>query len=153
MLKQRATPNTLTEAIRYFADADVSLAFVVQLRWPSGVTCPHCKAEKPSFLTTRRIWKCLACRKQFSVKVGTIFEDSHIPLDKWLAAIWMIANCKNGVSSYEIGREIGKLNGRGGDGEVEDRVGILQERRGISSDLDAQRADGRELARGLADGR
>src|SRR5688500_18575017 len=107
MLKQHAAPNTLTEAIRYFADADVSLAFVVQLRWPSGVTCPHCKAEKPSFLTTRRIWKCLACRKQFSVKVGTIFEDSPLGLDKWLPALWLIANAKNGVSSYEIARSLG----------------------------------------------
>jgi transposase-like protein len=107
MLKQHAAPTTLTEAIRYFADPDVSLAFVVQLRWPSGVTCPHCKAEKPSFLTTRRIWKCLACRKQFSVKVGTIFEDSPLGLDKWLPALWMLANAKNGISSYELHRAIG----------------------------------------------
>src|SRR5215218_8808855 len=107
MLKQHAAPNTLAEAIRYFADPDVSLAFVVQLRWPSGVACPHCKAEKPSFLTTRRIWKCLACRKQFSVKVGTIFEDSPLGLDKWLPALWLIANAKNGISSYEIARALG----------------------------------------------
>jgi transposase-like protein len=107
MLKQHAAPTTLTEAIRYFADPDVSLAFVVQLRWPSGVTCPHCKAEKPSFLTTRRIFKCLACRKQFSVKVGTIFEDSPLGLDKWLPALWLIANAKNGISSYEMHRALG----------------------------------------------
>src|SRR5215210_5957310 len=107
MLKEHAAPNTLTEVIRYFADPDVSLAFVVQLRWPSGVHCVHCGAEKPSYLTTRRIWKCLACRKQFSVKVGTIFEDSPLGLDKWLPALWLIANAKNGISSYEIARALG----------------------------------------------
>ncbi|MGI8497143.1 MAG: IS1595 family transposase [Gemmatimonadaceae bacterium] len=107
MLKQYAAPTTLSEAIRYFADADRSLAFVVQLRWPKGVTCPHCGAEKPSFLTTRRIWKCRACKKQFSVKVGTIFEDSPLGLDKWLPALWLLANAKNGISSYELARSLG----------------------------------------------
>jgi transposase-like protein len=107
MLKQHAAPNTLAEAIRYFADADTSFAFVVQLRWPSGVKCPHCDAEKPSYLTTRRIFKCRECRKQFSVKVGTIFEDSPLGLDKWLPALWLLANAKNGISSYELGRSLG----------------------------------------------
>ena len=107
MLKQHAAPNTLTEAIRYFADADTSMAFVVQLRWPSGVSCIHCGAEKPSYLTTRRIFKCRECKKQFSVKVGTIFEDSPLGLDKWLPALWLLANAKNGISSYELGRALG----------------------------------------------
>ena len=107
MLKQHADPKTLSDAIRYFADADRSLAFVVQLRWPSGVICPHCEADKPSFLRSRRIWKCRACRKQFSVKVGTVFEDSALGLDKWLPALWMLANCKNGISSYELARALG----------------------------------------------
>src|SRR2546426_12060630 len=107
MLKQHRAPQTLSEAIRYFADADISLAFVVQLRWPSGVVCPLCKSEKhPSFLTTRRIWKCRECKKQFSVKAGTIFEDSPIPLEKWMMAVWLIVNCKNGVSSWEIHRDL-----------------------------------------------
>lgn len=107
MLKQHADPKTLSDAIRYFADADRALAFVVQLRWPSGVVCPRCGGESPSYLTTRRIWKCKACRQQFSVKVGTIFEDSALGLDKWLPALWMLANCKNGISSYELARALG----------------------------------------------
>jgi transposase-like protein len=107
MLKTVVVPRTLHEAIRYFQDRDRAFAFVVQLRWPNGVTCPHCKAEKPSFLKTRYIWKCRKCRKQFSVKVGTIFEDSPLGLDKWLPALWMLANSKNGISSYELGRALG----------------------------------------------
>src|SRR5438046_600162 len=108
MLKQHRAPESLSEAIKYFADADVALAFVVQLRWPSGVTCPYCSTDKhPSFLSTRRIWKCRECKKQFSVKVGTIFEDSPLGLDKWLPALWMLANCKNGISSYELAASLG----------------------------------------------
>ena len=107
MLKQHANPNTLTEAIRYFADADVSFHFVVQMRWPNGVTCPRCSAEKPSLIRTRRIWECRSCRRQFSIKVGTIFEDSPLGLDKWLPAVWLLANAKNGISSYELGRALG----------------------------------------------
>lgn len=107
MRNESKVPETLTEAINYFADPDRALAFMVELRWPAGVACPHCKAKKVGFLSTRRIWKCRECRKQFSVKVGTIFEDSPLGLDKWLPAMWMIANCKNGVSSYEIGRALG----------------------------------------------
>lgn len=101
------TPETLMEAIQYFSDPDVCLEFVAGLRWPNGVVCPNCGGLDHSFLKTRRIWKCKACKKQFSVKVGTIFEDSPIGLDKWLCAIWMIANAKNGISSYEIHRGIG----------------------------------------------
>ena len=102
-------PRTLQDAIRYFSDLDTCVTFIAQLRWPEGVTCPHCKGKAVSYLSTRRTWKCMnkECHKQFSVKVGTIMEDSPIGLDKWLAAIWMIANCKNGVSSYEIHRAIG----------------------------------------------
>lgn len=100
-------PATLLEAIQHFADPDASLDFVVGLRWPDGIACPHCEAKEPSYLKTRRIWKCRECRKQFSVKVGTIFEDSPIGLDKWLPALWMLANCKNGISSYELARGLG----------------------------------------------
>src|SRR3712207_5469749 len=100
-------PETLHEAILYFSDPDVCLNFVRDLRWPNGVACPHCGCLEPSFLKTRRIWKCKGCKKQFSVKVGTIFEDSPIGLDKWLCAIWLIANAKNGISSYEIHRALG----------------------------------------------
>lgn len=107
MLKQRVVPNTLAEVIRYSADPDTSLALVVQLRWPNGVTCPRCNAEKPNFLKSRRIWRCTACKKDFSVKLGTIFEDSPLGLDKWLPALWLLANAKNGISSYELGKAIG----------------------------------------------
>lgn len=100
-------PSTLQEAIRYFADESLCLQFVAQLRWPEGPTCPRCTSQEVRFLATRRVWECKGCRKQFSVKVGTIFEDSPIKLDKWLCAIWMIVNAKNGVSSYEIGRSLG----------------------------------------------
>lgn len=102
-------PKTLQEAILYFADKDTCTTFMAQLRWPDGVTCPHCQGKAVSYLSTRRTWKCMnkECHKQFSVKVGTIMEDSPIGLDKWLAAIWMIGNCKNGVSSYEIHRALG----------------------------------------------
>jgi transposase-like protein len=81
--------------------------FVADLRWPNGVICPHCGAGEPSFLKTRRIRKCRAWRKQFSVKVGTIFEDSPLELDEWLPALWMLANGKNGISSYELARALG----------------------------------------------
>jgi transposase-like protein len=100
-------PATLLDAIKYFTDPDTCLRFVADLRWPEGITCPRCQAKEPRFIKTRRIWECKGCRKQFSVKVGTIFEDSALPLDKWLCAIWMIVNAKNGVSSYEIHRSLG----------------------------------------------
>lgn len=106
MSKPKA-PETLIEAVTYFADADVALAFMVSLRWPDGVTCPRCSATKVSFLTTRRLWKCSGCKKQFSVKVGTVFEDSPIGLEKWLPCLWMLVNCKNGISSYEAHRALG----------------------------------------------
>lgn len=107
MKTETALPKTLVDAIRYFTDPDVCLSFVANLRWPHGPVCPACGGVEPSFLKTRRLWKCRACRKQFSVKVGTIFEDSPIGLDKWLPALWMVVNCKNGVSSYEIARALG----------------------------------------------
>ncbi|MBI4302774.1 MAG: IS1595 family transposase [Chloroflexi bacterium] len=102
-------PKTLVEAIKYFSDQDVCLNFVANLRWPNGVACPTCGSMDVRFISTRRIWECKAqhSKRQFSVKVGTIFEDSAIGLDKWLAAIWMIANAKNGVSSYEVARGLG----------------------------------------------
>ncbi len=103
-------PTTLLEAIRYFSDPDVCQEFVVSLRWPNGVVaCPTCGREDVRYISTRHIWECKDKhpKRQFSVKVGTIFEDSPIGLDKWLATIWMLANSKNGVSSYEIHRAIG----------------------------------------------
>ena len=76
------------------------------IKWPDGIECPHCKSKKHSFLKTRRIWKCLDCQKQFSAKVGTIFEDSAVSLDKWLTAVWLIVNAKNGISSWELHRTL-----------------------------------------------
>ncbi|HTC74598.1 MAG TPA: IS1595 family transposase [Edaphobacter sp.] len=99
-------PNSLMEVIRYFSDVDVCIEFVASLRWMEGVVCPHCESKNVGFLKTRRIWKCRGCRKQFSVKTGTIFEESPIALDKWLMAIWLVVNCKNGISSYEISRDL-----------------------------------------------
>jgi ISXO2-like transposase domain/Transposase zinc-ribbon domain len=102
-------PRTLIEAVRYFADPDVALKHMVDLRWPGGISCPTCGRADVRFIATRRLWECKEKhpRKQFSAKVGTIFEDSAIPLDKWFVAIWQIANCKNGISSYELARALG----------------------------------------------
>jgi len=100
-------PTTLIEAVRYFSDEQVCIDFVAALRWADGPRCPRCDSPAHSYLTTRMVWKCRDCKKQYSVKVGTIFEDSPIKLDKWLCAIWLIANSKNGISSYELGRAIG----------------------------------------------
>jgi transposase-like protein len=101
-------PETLQEAITYFSDETRALDFMVALRWQNGkVTCPHCQSDKVTFLATQKRWKCKGCRKQFSAKVGTIFEDSALPLSKWFPAFWLIVNAKNGISSYEIGRSLG----------------------------------------------
>ena len=101
--------KTLQEAIIYFADADNCLNLMVAHRWKNGVVCPTCGRKDVRFISTRKMWECKAKhpRKQFSVKIGTIFEDSPIGLDKWLAALWMVANCKNGISSYEVHRALG----------------------------------------------
>lgn len=109
MNDETGLPETLHEAILYFAEGTNALDFVANLRWPSGPVCPCCGSKEVRFLGTRGIWECKGkhAKRQFSVKVGTIFEDSPIKLDKWLCVMWMLANCKNGVSSYEIHREIG----------------------------------------------
>lgn len=102
--------KTLQQAITYFANPDNCLRYMVAVRWPDGkVTCPTCGAEKVSYLAKQRRWKCYSKhpRPQFSAKVGTIFEDSPLGLDKWMMAMWMIANCKNGISSCEIARDLG----------------------------------------------
>ena len=100
-------PATLMEAIKHFSDPAVCVSFMARIRWQDGPECPRCHSKRHSFLTTRLMWKCLDCKKQYSVKVGSIFEDSPLGLDKWLCAMWMIANDKNGVSSYEIAKGIG----------------------------------------------
>ena len=97
----------LMAAIRHYSNPTVCIAEVASVKWSNGqAICPRCGSKKSSFLKTRLMWKCLECKKQYSVKVGTIFEDSPIGLDKWLCAMWMLANCKNGVSSYEVARAL-----------------------------------------------
>ena len=101
-------PETLTGAIRYFGDAEKCHDFMVAMRWPDKIACPHCGSGNIGKLVLpRRIWNCKECRKQFTVKVGTIFEDSPLGLDKWLPATWLIVNAKNGVSSCELARSLG----------------------------------------------
>lgn len=101
-------PETLQNAIVYFSDPDRCFQYALNLRWPNGVvSCPRCGSEEHSFISTRRIWFCKGCKQQFSLKVGTIFEDSALGLDKWMSAFWMICNCKNGISSCEIARSLG----------------------------------------------
>jgi transposase-like protein len=100
-------PTNLLEAVRYFSDKTVATDFLAKLRWPDGPMCPRCGSLDHSYLSTRQIWKCKACKSQYSVKVGTIFEDSPLGLDKWLPAVWLIANSKNGISSHELGRALG----------------------------------------------
>src|SRR5438067_1634443 len=107
MAKTKSLPQTLLEAVRYFSDIDVATDFVAKLRWPDGPVCPRCEGTEYSYLKTRRVWKCKACKKQYSVKLGTIFEDSALGLDKWLPTVWLIANSKNGISSHELGRALG----------------------------------------------
>src|ERR1035437_5602060 len=102
-------PKTLQQAIQYFGDPDNCLDYLIARRWKDGVVCPTCESKNVSFIPSRRVWQCKIRhpRSQFSIKVGTIFEDSPIGLDKWLTAMWMVANCKNGVSSWEIHRALG----------------------------------------------
>jgi transposase-like protein len=101
--------KTFLEAVRFFSDADICLQFLAASRWPNGVVCPHCGSKKVTFLANARLWKCRNAhpKQKFSVKVGTIFEDSPIGLDKWFPAMWLAANCKNGISSCELHRTIG----------------------------------------------
>jgi transposase-like protein len=106
------TPTTLTESIRYYSDAQTCINAVAMMRWQDGSpVCPQCGATQEKrnhyWLATQKRWKCYSCRKQFSVKVGTIFEDSPLGLDIWMIALWMLCNCRNGVSSYEIARATG----------------------------------------------
>ena len=102
-------PKTLQDAILYFSDPVRCREYVVVRRWPGGVTCPRCGNQKVKFQEKYNRWQCSTRhdRRQFTVKTGTIFEDSPLGLDKWLCAMWLVVNCKNGVSSYEIHRAIG----------------------------------------------
>src|SRR6185437_12857989 len=103
-------PKTLQQAIQYFADYDNCRQFMISVRWADGkVRCPYCGAEKLTYLENARLYRCYGKhpRQKFSLKVGTVFEDSPIGLEKWLPASWMLSNCKNGMSSYELSRALG----------------------------------------------
>ncbi len=100
-------PETLIEAIRYFSDESVCRDFMAQLRWPNGAVCPRCESTENGYIATRSLWRCKACKYEFTVKKGTIFEDSPIPLSKWLPALWMYSDFKKGVSSHQLARNLG----------------------------------------------
>jgi transposase-like protein len=108
-MTKQATPKTLQDAIVHFSNLDNCRDYLAARRWPNGVICPTCGRTDVSFLAKQGKWQCKSAhaKRQFTVKVGTIFEDSPLTLDKWLTAIWMVTNCKNGVSSYEVHRAIG----------------------------------------------
>ena len=101
-------PKSLQEAILYFSNPDNCIDYLAVRRWPKRVICPTCGSEKVKFNPNRRLWQCSSHhpKRQFSVKVRTIYEDSPIGLDKWLTATWMLTNCKNGISSYEVARDL-----------------------------------------------
>lgn len=100
-------PDTLIEAVRYFSDAETCHQYMLTIKWPDGrIVCPKCESDRIGQIKTRRLLRCKACRKQSSTKVGTIFEDSPLGLDKWFVAVWCIANAKNGISSCELGRAL-----------------------------------------------
>ena len=104
------TPTTLLQAVKFFANIDTCNEYMKQIKWPNGrIICPACGSDRIGEIKTRRMLRCKdsECRKQFSYKVGTIFEDSALGLDKWFVAVWCITNCKNGISSYELARDLG----------------------------------------------
>jgi transposase-like protein len=102
-------PTTLIEAVRVFADPNTSLMFMASLRWPNEVCCPRCGSIRVRYIQTRRVWECREDHdcKRFSVKTGTVMEESPLPLDKWAVAMWLEANAKNSISSYELHRALG----------------------------------------------
>src|ERR1700678_34586 len=109
MESQTTEPKTFIEAVPYFQNPDNCINYLAKRRWPKGVSCPTCGRTDVSFVPSRRLWQCKTRhpKSQFSIKTGTILEDSPLGLDKWLPVMWMVANCKNGVSSWEIHRALG----------------------------------------------
>jgi transposase-like protein len=161
-------PQTLMQAVKYFADLNVCHAYMASLKWPDGrVICPKCGGDSIGIIASRRMFQCKAkeCRKQFSVKVGTIFEDSPLGLDKWFVAVWSITNAKNGISSCELARATGvtqksawfmlhrvRLAMQYGSfdkftGEVESDESYIG---GASSNMHASRRNRKIVARGVA---
>ena len=113
MGNELSVPKTLQQAIIFYADEQNCLDFMVETRWPDGVRCPRCGdaavtlIERKTRQQDRTIWKCNGCKKQFSAKIGTVFEDSPLPLSKWLPALWLFTGAKNGISSCEVARALG----------------------------------------------
>jgi len=110
MRERHDNPKTLLEAVKFFADYENCRKFMIEARWPDGVVrCPLCDSDHVIYMERTRRWKCYGkhTRAQFTLKVGTIFADSPIPLEKWLPTLWLLVNCKNGISSYEVGRNLG----------------------------------------------
>ena len=110
MRNEHDTPKTLLDAVKFYADFENSKAAMIEARWPDGIVrCPTCGSDHVRYMENTRRWKCYGKhpRPQFSLKVGTIFEDSPLGLDKWLVAVWLLADSKNGISSYELGRALG----------------------------------------------
>src|SRR5437660_846761 len=104
------SPKTLQRAIQFFGDFENCRQFMIAVRWPDGkVRCPYCDSEKVTYLANARLYRCYGDhpKQKFSLKVGTVFEDSPIALEKWLPAVWLVVNCKNGISSYELHRALG----------------------------------------------
>jgi len=104
------TPKTLQAAIQHFSDYENCRKFMVAVRWLDEVVrCPHCNSEKVTYLAKAKLYRCYGDhpKQKFSLKVGTVFEDSPIALEKWLPAVWLVVNCKNGISSYELHRALG----------------------------------------------
>jgi transposase-like protein len=104
------SPKTLQQAIQFFSEYENCRQFMIFVRWHDGkVRCPYCDSEKVTYLEKARLYRCYGAhaKQKFSLKVGTVFEDSPIGLDKWLPAVWLIVNCKNGISSYEVHRALG----------------------------------------------
>ena len=110
IMSANETPKTLLEAVKFFSDYENCHKFMIAARWPDGVVkCPTCGSDHVTYMSKTRRWKCYGKhpRPQFTLKVGTIFEDSPLPLEKWLPTLWLLISCKNGVSSYEVARGIG----------------------------------------------
>src|SRR5579863_9276436 len=104
------TRDTLREAVVWFAEFEYCREFMMELRWADGVVkCPRCGSDHVTYLAKQRVWKCYAGhdRPTFSLKTGTIFGESPLGLDKWLPALWLVVNCKNGISSCELARDLG----------------------------------------------
>lgn len=109
MIAQNQLPkfNNLIQVMQYFSDEKVCLQHLREMRWKEGVYCPHCGNTKVYTFTDGKYYKCAGCRKKFTDKVGSIFEDSKVPLQKWFVAVYLISSHKKGISSLQLGKDLG----------------------------------------------